>query len=220
MRLIALFVLSILPLINCFSQNKELAKVEESVFVDPRDNNAYKIIKIGTQLWFAENFGYLPQVDTMNVSVYGYKGTSTLEAKSTLSYKKFGALYSWEFAKKMAPAGWRLPSDKDWQQLEREIGIGKEFLNTIGWRGTDNEVIHLKPNGKTGFNIVFGGWRTDYGEFKFQGQHANFWCADSFDSKRALERLFGVKNQKVGRDYGNKGCGFSVRYVKNVEQKK
>lgn len=217
MRLIALFSLIILACIHCFGQDADLEGVVKSTFVDPRDQKVYKTVEIGTQVWFAENFAYLPQVDTIDVSVYGYKGKSIRKAKSSSSYKNFGALYSWEFAKKLAPAGWRLPTDEDWQQLEREIGMSNEFLNRIGWRGTNNEVKELKQGGKTGFNIVFGGWKTDYGEFKFQGQHANFWCADSHDRERALERLLGIKNQKIGRDYGNKGCGFSVRYVKDSD---
>lgn len=220
MRLITVFSLIISPYIHCFSQHTELNKVVKGAFVDPTDNKEYKTIKIGSQIWFAENFAYLPQIDTINVSVYGYKGKSIREAKSSSSYQKFGALYSWEFAKKLAPAGWRLPTDADWQQLEREIGINKESVNTIGWRGTNNEVSNLKQDGETGFNIVFGGWKTDYGEFKFQEQHANFWCADTCDNERAFERLFGVKNQKIGRECGNKGCGFSVRYVKDSDRKK
>jgi uncharacterized protein (TIGR02145 family) len=220
MRLIALFSLTILSFIHCFSQNTEVDNSAKGVFVDPRDNREYKTIKIGSQIWFAENFAYLPQIDTINISVYGYKGNSISESKSTSSYKQFAALYSWEFANKLAPEGWRLPTDADWQQLEREIGISSELVNTIGWRGTNNEVEKLKQGGKAGFNIVFGGWKTDYGEFKFQGQHANFWCADSYDNERAFERLFGVKNQKIGREYGNKGCGFSVRYVKDSGTKK
>ena len=154
------------------------------------------------------------------LEVIAWRKIPIIEAKSASSFQKFGALYSWEFAKKLVPKGWRLPTDGDWQQLEREIGISKESVNTIGWRGINNEVNELKQNGKTGFNIVFGGWKTDYGDFRFQEQHANFWCADSYDNERAFERLFGVKNQKIGREYGNKGCGFSVRYVKDNDTKK
>lgn len=220
MRLFALICLIIISFIPCFGQSTAVDNAVQKVFVDPRDNREYKILRIGLQIWFAENFAYLPQIDTINVSVYGYKGNSLKEAKSTSSYKKFGALYSWEFAKLLAPDGWRLPSDADWQQLEVEMGIPRESVNTIGWRGSNNEAEKLKQNGTAGFNILFGGWRSDNGEYKFQGQHANFWCYDSYDQERAVERLFGKNNQKIGRDYGNKGCGFSVRYVKDTDKKK
>lgn len=210
MKLVFLLKFFLLLNFNSFTQDKR------SFFLDTRDNKEYKTVRIGMQIWFAENFAYLPQVDTINVSVYGYKGNSVKKAKTDSSYQKYGALYSWEFANKLAPQGWRLPTDADWQQLEKEIGINKATVNTIGWRGDNKEANHLKPDGKTRFNILFGGWRTDYGEFKFLEQHANFWCADNYDTERAYERLIGVRNGKIGREYGNKGCGFSVRYVRDA----
>lgn len=206
-------------IVACFSITASYCQNAGGVYLDKRDNKEYKTISIGRQVWFAENFSYLPHIDTMHISVFGYKGRSIKKAKSTLSFKKYGALYSWEYAKKLAPDGWRLPTDADWQQLEKEIGINEKTVNQIGWRGEKNEVEQLKATGLSGFNIVFGGWRTDYGEFKFQGQHANFWCADSYDKERAYERLIGIRNAKIGREYGNKGCGFSVRYIRDIPVK-
>lgn len=210
MKAIIIIILASLSITASYCQNAS------GVFLDKRDNKEYKTVTIGKQVWFAENFAYLPYIDTVNISIYGYKGNSIKKAKSTLSFRNYGALYSWNNAKEFAPDGWRLPTDADWQQLEREIGINKDIVNQIGWRGEKNEVKQLKGTGLSGFNIAFGGWRTDYGEFKFQGQHANFWCADSYDNERAYERLIGINNTKIGREYGNKGCGFSVRYIRDV----
>ena len=41
----------------------------------------------------------------------------------------------------------------------------------------------------------------------------NFWTATPVD-QRAYERLFNVRRPTVGRDLGNKPCGFSVRCVR------
>jgi uncharacterized protein (TIGR02145 family) len=217
MKLILLLFATLVICQSTFCQPPSyVSKKAESVFIDKRDNKEYKTVTIGTQVWLAENFAYLPMVDTVNVSVYGYKGSSINKAKASVSYQKYGALYSWEYANKLAPEGWHLPTDADWLQLEKNLGIPQEIVNTIGWRGPNNEANKLKPDGNTGFLVVFGGWRTDYGKFNFQDEHANFWCADSFDNERAFERLVGVRNGRVGREYGNKGCGFSVRYVRNM----
>lgn len=212
-----IFFLALLFTNDLFSQSIEFnLKNAKGEFVDKRDNKKYKTIRIGTQVWLAENFAYLPVVNTTNISVYEYEGSSVKKAKLTESYKKYGALYSWEEANKLAPEGWHLPTDSDWMQLEKAIGISKESAHTIGWRGTNGEVNNLKAEGNSGFDVLFGGWRTDFGKFNFQEEHANFWCADSFDKERAFERLIGVHNGKIGREYGNKGCGFSVRYVRNM----
>lgn len=187
-----------------------------ATYTDHRDHHTYPTVRIGALLWFAENFAYLPRVGASGVFVYGYSGNSVSQAKSSLSYQKYGALYTWEEAKKLAPKGWRLPSDADWRQLEVQIGIDPKTANTMGWRGKNREADALKAGGASGFNALFGGWRTSQGIFNFQGQHANFWVADSYDAARAYERLINYKNGSIGRDVGQKGCAFSVRYVRDI----
>ncbi len=100
--------------------------------------------------------------------------------------------------------------------LETAVGMPKELAVKNGWRGDENSAVALKENGSSGFDIKFAGWRTDYGDFRFQNEHANFWVADARDNERAYERLIGLNNKKIGREYGNKGCGFSVRYVRDI----
>lgn len=200
--------------------NSENLKVNFGEFIDSRDNHRYKTVKIGNQEWLAENFAYLPYIcpsDSANcgVWVYNYSGTNVSEAKETLEYKKFGGLYSWESAKELAPDGWHLPSDEEWKELERHLGIEASDIENKTWRGARNEANRLKEKGDIGLNVIFGGWMTDYGKFNFIEKHANFWCSTEVDKERGIERLIGVNNGKIGRDAGNKGCGFSVRYIKN-----
>lgn len=189
-------------------------------FIDSRDNHIYKTIKIGDQIWLAENFAYLPRTcapDSVNcgVWIYNFKGSDLVDAKNTLEYKTYGALYNWEKAILLAPEGWHLPSDEEWKILENHIGIHEPEISSIIWRGDNNKVSRLKIDGDIGFNVVFGGWMTDFAQSNYIGQHANFWCSTEFDKGRAYERLLGLNNGKIGRDKGNKGCGFSVRYVKD-----
>jgi len=189
-------------------------------FIDFRDNHKYKTITIGEQEWLAENFAYLPYVcpsDSANcgVWVYNYSGTNVSIAKETKEYKKFGGLYSWETAKELAPDGWHLPSDEEWKELERHLGIETSDIDNKTWRGASHEANRLKEKGDTGLNVIFGGWMTDFGKFNFIEEHANFWCSTEVDNERGVERLIGVNNGKIGRAAGNKGCGFSVRYIKD-----
>jgi len=217
MKLESIKIITLITVLVISCQNHLNAQeLKENTFIDARDGRVYKTVAIGTQIWFAENFAYLPIVDTEDISVYGYKGISVKEAKKTESYKKYGALYSWEKANELAPRGWRLPTDADWLQLETAVGMPKELATKSGWRGNKNIINALKENGSSGFNVMFAGWRTDYGDFRFQNVHANFWVADSHDSARAKERLIGINNTKIGRELGNKGCGFSVRYVRDL----
>lgn len=220
MKAISIFSFLIVILAGfAFQMQNVDPNIEYGEFTDPRDNHTYKTIKIGDQVWLAQNFAYLPyicQPDSYNcgIWVYNYSGDDTSAAQKTPEYKKYGALYSWKAARDLAPEGWHLPSDEEWKELERHIGINMSNIDKQ-WRGENNEANKLKVNGETGLNVIFGGWMTDYGEFNFIDEHANFWCSTEFDQERGYERLLGANNGKIGRAAGNKGCGFSVRYIKN-----
>lgn len=193
---------------------------EYGAFTDPRDKHTYKTVKIGEQVWLAENFAYLPNVcppvsSGCGLWVYGFEGTDIAKAKTTQEYQKYGVLYSWEMAVQLAPEGWHLPTDEEWQELESYLGIAEAGGEEKVWRGAGTEADRLKKGGDTGLNVIFGGWITDYGKFNFIEEHANFWCSTEYDAKRGYERLIGKRNGKIGRDSGNKGCGFSVRYIRD-----
>ena len=218
MRILVIITLALIrPGIQTPESNLDF---EYGQFIDTRDNHVYKTSKIGNQVWLAENLAYLPFIckpDSANcgVWIYDFNGSDIVEAKKSTEYKTYGALYSWEMAIKLAPKGWHLPSDKEWETLEKYIGISESEINGGIWRGDSNKVSRLKTGGDIELNVVFGGWMTDFGKSNFIGQHANFWCSTEFDEGRAYERLLGLNNGKIGRDKGNKGCGFSVRYVKD-----
>ncbi len=109
-------------------------------FTDKRDQKTYKTVKIGDQLWFAENLAYLPQVSGAAEGsttvpyyyVYGYNGTDVAEAMATESYKTRGVLYNWLAAggsmdsknedlpsgiQGPCPDGWHVPSEAEWNIL-------------------------------------------------------------------------------------------------------
>ena len=112
--------------------NASLSIYLNSLFVDPRDGNNYKFIKIGDQTWMAENLAYLPSVspesDTSGLNnqssylVYDYYGYNVSEAKSTTNYQTYGVLYNWHAAVDGCPTGWHLPSLAEWTQLIDYLG--------------------------------------------------------------------------------------------------
>ncbi|MGI6478190.1 MAG: FISUMP domain-containing protein [Salinivirgaceae bacterium] len=137
-------------------------------FIDSRDNTIYRWLKIGNQVWMAENLKYLPSVVTPGTGsrtvpyyyVYGYDGTNVTAAKATTNYATYGVLYNWTAAMNGAessnsnpsavqgvcPSGWHLPSDVEWKQLEMSVGMTEDQANSSGWRGT-NEGGKLKEVG-------------------------------------------------------------------------
>lgn len=124
---------------------------DEGVFIDERDGQEYKWVKIGEQIWMAENLAYLPEISTNAYNapcyyVYDYKGSSINEAKNTNNYKTYGVLYNWNAAKISCPTGWHLPSVEEWNQLARYIANSKGYPE----RGADhweNVGKHLREKG-------------------------------------------------------------------------
>jgi uncharacterized protein (TIGR02145 family) len=187
-------------------------------FIDKRDSHIYKIVKIGNQTWMADNLAYIPFIchpDSQGgIWVYNYLGCDTAEARKTQEYKKYGCLYSYKTALDACPYGWHLPNDDEWKQLEIFLGITKSGADSTIWRGT-NQGDLLKDGVLSGFSVLFGGWRTGYSKFNFIDEHANFWTSTEFDKNRSYERLLNINSSKIGRNVGNKDCGFSVRCIKD-----
>ncbi|MDP4238191.1 MAG: FISUMP domain-containing protein [Bacteroidota bacterium] len=137
------------------------------VFTDTRDNQQYKLIKIGNQIWMAENFRFR----TDSSLIY--------QNDSVTNYKTYGRLYTIADANNSAPAGWHLPTVADDQILTTNIRnygfTNKEataLKATTGWSTT-------AYNGTDyfGFAALPSGYSTQIGTAAptFTGSTAHFW---------------------------------------------
>ena len=147
-------------------------------YTDPRDGYTYKTIKIGNQIWLAENLRYLPRIGK-GYYVYDYHGNDVSEAKETQNYKDFGVLYNMSAAQEACPVGWHIPSDVEWKELDKYLGLpdfSEEGMPLdIGfyyYRGDPGSHIVAKPSNlinnkpeEYGFNASLGGWRYEHGGF-------------------------------------------------------
>ncbi|MDX9846633.1 MAG: FISUMP domain-containing protein [Tenuifilaceae bacterium] len=110
------------------------SKVE--YFTDTRDGSIYPIGKIGNQWWLLENLNYHTS------------GTSGLPDSLLV-----GKYYTWEDAKLSCPQGWHLPSDEEWIELERYIGVQENVLHvTSQKRGLNEAMKLLTPTSFTLYN--------------------------------------------------------------------
>jgi uncharacterized protein (TIGR02145 family) len=164
-----------------------VAKNETGYFVDERDGQKYKWVKIGEQVWMAQNLNY-------NVG----KGSYYYDNKAE-NGKRFGMMYSWEIAPKAVPDGWHIPTDAEWKQLEIALGMTQAEADKEGPRGKD-EGKKLRIGGGSGFDILMGGYRGADGLFANVTKGAYFWTATESDKSNAVLRCIYFDSPKIIRN--------------------
>jgi len=199
-------------------------------FTDPRDSKTYKTVKIGEQVWMAENLnfdaGYGSVCYGENYNVYMNETSEYVKLSDSeiqTNCKKYGRLYNIEAAKKACPKGWHLPNDKEWEILANFAGganqAAKKLKSSSGWNGEEN--------GSDAFGFVaLPGGVIDYeynGEFdryeeSFWGiGRVGCWWGDSKDEPMCA-RIYGDYNYAGDGNLANTGgrSGFcSIRCVQN-----
>lgn len=184
--------------------------------VDNRDGKIYKTVKIGTQIWMAENLNYVTD------------SGSVCYDNQPINCNKFGRLYTWNDANQSCPAGWHLPSDNEWQILEKFVGMTENELNIIGYRGGNNNVagkLKSKANWNSSSNLVYddigfnalpaGNYGFHENIFGLLNCNAFFWTSTSYKDKFAWNRDIQYTDNTIFRSQKYKRVGFSVRCVKN-----
>ena len=168
---------------------------------DSRDGQVYKIVQIGSFWWMAENLNF-------DAGDGSWRYSNSFEV-----FKTFGRLYDWKTATTACPSGWHLPGDKEWKDLERNLGMPGQSLDQMGWRNIEIDLLYEEDKG---MKILMGGYRP-YGDGAFDDGHddAYFWTSTEKDKTDAWKRFLDDQRMQIGRGYDSKRQGFSVRCVKD-----
>jgi uncharacterized protein (TIGR02145 family) len=181
---------------------------EKGSFTDPRDKKTYKTVKIGEQVWMAENLNYADKASKCNgeggkvINSKGdgkYSEITLSKAQIQANCTKYGRLYNLETAMKTCPKGWYLPRNRDWDKLFSFVGdkntVGKHLKAKSGWKerlygddvsGTDNFGFSALPGGS--------GSTTSLGlRYDDVGQEGRWWSVTTDD---------GISNIIIQRDDG------------------
>ncbi|MCI0513962.1 hypothetical protein L0128_12170 [candidate division KSB1 bacterium] len=152
---------------------------------DQRDGRYYKTVRIGDQIWMAENLNYGKLVGNCDQQDNGMVEKTCYENDSTIG-AVYGGLYTWDEAMNwrytegnqgICPPGWHLPTLAEWQVLRQFLGVdsaGQQLKASKGdplpWDGNNSSGFTAIPAG-TGYQKYFGR----------QGQWAVYWTATEYN---------------------------------------
>ena len=181
---------------------------------DLRDGKKYKTVKIGNQVWMAENLNY----KTNESFCYGDNKNNC---------KKYGRLYSWDAAMNACPQNWHIPSRLEFNDLIATVELGRGLnsggamlKSQQGWFGNKGDFLegnHRTGNGLDafGFSALPAGFIQLFEEeFYKEGESAFFWSSseNSWEEGYFLE----LRTDAGAYIHATKEIyGYSVRCIKD-----
>ena len=231
---------------RCWDMPKEAylnPEIDYGSMTDSRDGQIYKTVKIGNQVWMAENLNYADSVKTPSLM-----GKNWCYANKAENCAVAGRLYTWAAAidsvkfatdadnpqdcgygktcmlpakvQGICPDGWHLPTKTEWETLFIEAGgestAEKNLKSQNGWNisnGTD----------AFGFSAIPAGFgRTWFPEgfyFFYKGDYAFFWSAtesiEYIDNIQAYSMELDYDYELENLDESYKAFAYSVRCLKD-----
>jgi uncharacterized protein (TIGR02145 family) len=184
-------------------------RLSNDSFVDPRDGAVYKTIKIGNQVWMAENLNFETENGTKKIL-----GVFSKIVRTSWCNENNGRLYTCEAARNACPPGWHLPTKEEWEILYM-------FLGGNGGRVYDA----VKEGGSCGFNALLAGMCYNDGTIYDIGNIAFFWSSTDYINADAW------KIECIDADawnfqccsyprtatisHSDRKCGYNVRLLRN-----
>ena len=191
-------------------------EISYGLMQDSRDGQYYKTVKIGEQVWMAENLNY----DPGDVSSMGSYATNACYGNKPENCAKYGRLYTWEVAmndrfctyglsckpsgtvRGLCPEGWHLPSFDEFVTLlepmastieyddggSREYDdAGKKLKSQTGWKPSSFGASYSQNSNESGFTALPAGGFDGMRNFSQIETHAFFWSASEYKGKYDYE---------------------------------
>ncbi|MCQ2104318.1 MAG: hypothetical protein MJZ26_00860 [Fibrobacter sp.] len=182
---------------------------------DSRDGKVYRTVKIGEQVWMAENLNYGDSVTSPSL-----KGKSWCYENNNAYCNVTGRLYTWaavidsvqiykesqqkcgygklcEFqgnVRGICPEGWHVPTSGEWQALDVETHDSRYLMpSQMGWQHTTEDSF--------GFSALPSGWGDSEGMFGQVGNAGWWWTATQKNADVAYEWILGSSKSHISTSY-------------------
>ena len=199
----------------------------------------YATVQIGEQCWFAENLrtalyanGDPIPSDIQDSLLWATGGAQTYFLEDSVYLEERGRMYNGHAvldARGLCPAGWHVPSDGDFIQLEGATGmnevdwestagdrgcsleIGKTWKSQTGWypgdEGTDLWGLSVQPSG---YFVAWEGFGNAY-------TNTEFWTSTPYDATQLWRRQVPADSGCLFRGAWQMVVGSAVRCIKDTE---
>jgi uncharacterized protein (TIGR02145 family) len=220
--LVSMIILAAVRFISC-EKAPSIIIIEDSEPLSDIDGNIYKSIKIGEQVWMAENLNtshfrngdIIPEAKTTEEWIRA--GTENEPAwcyynNDSEDGEEYAKLYNWyaiNDPRGLAPENWTIPDNNEWAKLIDYLGGNKEagtgMKSTTGWNSKSNE------SNSSRFTALPGGGRVYDGNFSDIG-NAGIWWSSVEETALTAYGICLINNVVQGS--WQKGTGLSVRALK------
>ena len=191
------------------------------------DGNLYHTVTIGTQIWMTENLKVTKFNDGTPIDI-----AKDLKSSKSWPYplycwynndpsdpNHYGILYNYMTVHQtylvplyIAPEGWHVPSDEEWNKLISYLGgsdiAGGKMKSISGWNGSDTG-----STSESGFTALSGGIRFGDNPFYQLGKRG-YWWSSSMTTSMSWYRYLSNYDEVVYRYESVRSTGNSVRCVK------
>lgn len=200
---------SLILLLTFCQCDEEIPVVEEiPEFVTDFDGTVYGNIKIGDQVWMAEN---LRTTHTPSGTVLVSFAPNNDESKVA----EFGRLYTYADAVAATPIGWHIPTKADFEVLINSLGgpsvAGGKLKDISFFLPPDptNTTIN-----ESGFSAKGAGYKVGTSIFAFR-TYTGYWTDEKVDDDIMIVYTLGSDRNNLAEEFYGKQIGFSVRYIKD-----
>ena len=190
------------------------------------------IIKICNQAWMIKNLDVsqyrngdpIPEVTDSTEWANLTTGAWCYYDNNPENGATFGKLYNWYAVndpRGLAPTGWHIPSDAEWEVLVKCLGDSSVAGGKLKDKGTfeDKKGIWQTPNtgatNTSNFTALPGGSRNSDTTLAIIRTGAYFWSTTDTTETNAWFRQLSFDNAKIIRRESKKYYGYSVRCVRD-----
>lgn len=204
-------------------------KKDRAITMTDADGNVYKTVKIGNQIWMAENLkttkyrdgtpipNVADAVDWFNL----VSGAYCVKPGVADYAETYGKIYNWyavNDSRNLAPEGWHVATKADWDELMATLG----GTDAAGGKLKEAGTAHwLSPNtgatNSSGFTALPAGYKAGIvqdGFYSFGGI-ASFWTSTEANGNGAVDFVLSKDDATLEEFTSAKYGGHSVRCVKD-----